>query len=346
MKTALITGITGQDGAYLARLLLDKGYRVVGAHRRSSNLDLSRLDTLGVRQEQLELVPLELLEQGNVMRLIDTLMPDEIYNLAAQTFVGASFEQPLYTMEVNALGPLRLLEAIRNTNIKIKFYQASTSEMYGLVQETPQNELTPFYPRSPYGIAKLAAHWSTVNYREAYGLFACCGILFNHESPLRGPEFVTQKIARGLARIKAGKQELLLLGNLDAKRDWGFAGDYVEAMHAMLQRNEPKDYVIATGTMCSVVAFCDLVADALGMRLDWIGRDQEKRALWKGRTIIRTSPRFYRPAEVECLCGDATLARTDLGWIPHIGLPLLAQMMVLAAQDIPSPKMVRYGAVS
>ena len=291
MKTALITGITGQDGAYLARLLMEKGYRVVGGMRRTSRMDLWRLRYLGVPEHQIELVPLELLEQSNIIDTIREVKPDEIYNLAAQTFVGASFEHPIYTADVNALGPLRLLEAIRVVNKGIKLYQASTSEMFGRVQETPQSERTPFYPRSPYGIAKLAAHWSIVNYREAYGLFACSGILFNHESPLRGPEFVTQKIALGLAAIKAGSNRVLELGNLEAQRDWGFAGDYVEAMWRMLQQDEPKDYVVATGTIASVRTFAALVADELGLELAWDGDI----AAHKGNTIIRINPQSLSP---------------------------------------------------
>jgi GDPmannose 4,6-dehydratase len=332
MKTALITGITGQDGAYLARLLLDKGYRVVGAARRSSRLDLWRLRYLGVKEEDLEIETLELLEQGNVIRLIERVNPDEIYNLAAQTFVGASFEQPTYTMDVNGLGPVRLLEAIRQVDKRIKFYQASTSEMFGKVFETPQSEKTPFYPRSPYGIGKLASHWATVNYRESYGMHACSGILFNHESPLRGPEFVTQKIAQGLARIKEGRLEHLELGNLDAKRDWGFARDYVEAMHLMLQQDRARDYVIATGVMCTVRSFAGLVADELGMQLEWVGSGLNERATWNGKTVILVSEKLYRPAEVDRLCGDASAAREDLGWQYTMTVAQLAAMMANAAR--------------
>ncbi len=331
MKKALITGITGQDGAYLTRLLLDKGYGVIGGFRRSSRLDLWRFRALGIDEHEIELEPLELLEASNVRRLIEKAEPEEIYNLAAQSFVGTTFEQPLYTMEANALGPLRLLEAIRDVNPLIKFYQASTSEMYGKVRYSPQNEFTDFRPRSPYGIAKLAAHWSTVNYREAYGIFACCGILFNHESPLRGPEFVTQKIAQGLGRIRNGEQECLFLGNLEARRDWGFAGDYVEGMWAMLQQDTPSDYVLATGHTCSVKDFCDLIADAMDMELDWKGEDQDTRAEWQGETIIRVSKALYRPTDIELLRGDAGQAHAAFGWVPTVPLSTLAEMMAQSA---------------
>src|SRR5512143_17324 len=270
-RTALVTGITGQDGAYLSRLLLDKGYRVFGAYRRGASLNLWRLNELGISEADISFIPFELLEYANLRRAIAEVEPDEIYNLGAQSFVGISFEQPLFTTDVNALGVTRMLEAIREVNPAIKFYQASTSEMFGKVQAVPQNEKTPFYPRSPYAVAKLFAHWMTVNYRESHDLFACSGILFNHESPLRGIEFVTRKITCGLARIHEGLQDVVELGNLDAKRDWGFAGDYVEGMWHMLQQPEPDDYVLATGTTTNVRSFCDLAAAAAGFDLTWEG---------------------------------------------------------------------------
>jgi GDPmannose 4,6-dehydratase len=331
-RTALVTGITGQDGAYLSRLLLEKGYQVLGAFRRGASLDLWRLNELGITEKDIEFVPFELLEYANVRRTIEKASPDEIYNLGAQSFVGVSFEQPLFTMEVNALGVARLLEASKEVNPAAKFYQASTSEMFGKAQVIPQNEFTPFYPRSPYAIAKLSAHWTTVNYRESYGLFACSGILFNHESPLRGIEFVTRKITSGLARIREGQQEVIELGNLDAKRDWGFAGDYVEGMWLMLQQSEPDDFVLATGKTSSVREFCELAAAALGFKLAWkgagvhtVGLDQQT-----GKTIIRTSPKHYRPAEVDLLRGDASKARDKLGWSAKTALPQLVDMMAEA----------------
>ena len=329
-RTALVTGITGQDGAYLSRLLLDKGYRVVGAFRRGASLNLWRLNELGVTEADIEFIAFELLEYANLRRAIDETAPDEIYNLGAQSFVGISFEQPLFTTDVNALGVTRMLEAIREVNPAIKFYQASTSEMFGKVQGVPQSERTPFYPRSPYGIAKLYAHWMTVNYRESYGLFGCSGILFNHESPLRGIEFVTRKITSGLARVREGQQDVVELGNLDAKRDWGFAGDYVEGMWLMLQQSEPDDYVLATGTTTSVRSFCELAAGALDYELAWEGEGVNMTGIDRrsGKTIIRVNPKFYRPAEVDLLIGDATKARDKLGWSAKTALPELVQMMV------------------
>jgi GDPmannose 4,6-dehydratase len=331
-QTALITGITGQDGAYLSRLLLDKGYRVCGAFRRGASLNLWRLSELGVREADIEFVPFELLEYANLRRVIQEVAPDEIYNLGAQSFVGISFEQPLFTTEVNALGVTRILEAIREVNPAIRFYQASTSEMFGKVRAVPQDELTPFYPRSPYAVAKLYAHWITVNYREAYDLFACSGILFNHESPLRGIEFVTRKITAGLARIREGQQELVELGSLEAKRDWGFAGDYVEAMWMMLQQSEPNDYVIATGETTSVRKFCELATAAVGYNLAWEGEGPSTVGIDRssGKTIIRVNPKFYRPAEVDLLIGDATKAHGTLGWSARTSLPQLVEMMVEA----------------
>jgi GDPmannose 4,6-dehydratase len=313
-KTALITGVTGQDGAYLARLLLDKGYQVVGGERRTSSANRHRLEELGLA-DQLNFVPLDLADQGNLIRILKDVRPNEVYNLAAQSFVGVSFEQPLMTADVTGLGAARLLEAIRIVDPAIRFYQASTSEMFGLVQETPQRESTPFYPRSPYGVAKLFGHWMTVNYREAYGLHASSGILFNHESPLRGPEFVTRKITRAVARIKAGLQSELLLGNLDARRDWGYAPEYVEGMYLMVQQEVPDDYVLATGATYSVQEFVAEAFQVVG--LDW-------------REFVRTDPTFERPAEVELLCGDASRARERLGWEPRTSFAELVRIMVEA----------------
>jgi GDPmannose 4,6-dehydratase len=329
-RTALITGITGQDGAYLSRLLLDKGYRVFGAFRRGASVNLWRLHELGVREADIELVPFELLEYVNLRRTIENTAPDEIYNLGAQSFVGVSFEQPLFTGEVNGLGVTRLLEAIRETNRNLKFYQASTSEMFGKLTTFPQNERTPFCPCSPYAIAKLYAHWMTVNYRECYDLFGCSGILFNHESPLRGIEFVTRKITAGLARIREGQQEFVELGNLDAKRDWGFAGDYVEGMWLMLQQDQPDDYVLATGETTSVRNFCELAAGALDFQLVWEGDGSNVTGVDRrsGKVIIRVNPKYYRPAEVDVLVGDASKAREKLGWSSKTPLPRLVEMMV------------------
>ena len=329
-RTALVTGITGQDGAYLSRLLLDKGYRVVGAFRRGASLSLWRLNELGVTDADIEFVPFELLEYANLRRAIEDAKPDEIYNLGAQSFVGISFEQPLFTTDVNALGVTRILEAVREVNPDIKFYQASTSEMFGKVQAVPQTERTPFYPRSPYAIAKLYAHWMTVNYRESYGLFGSNGILFNHESPLRGIEFVTRKITAGLARIREGLQGAVELGNLEAKRDWGFAGDYVEGMWLMLQQEKPDDYVLATGETTSVRKFCELAAAALEFDLAWEGEAEATKGIDRrsGKTIIRVNPKFYRPAEVELLIGDPAKARARLGWSAKTPLSRLVEMMV------------------
>lgn len=329
-KTALVTGITGQDGAYLSKLLLEKGYKVYGAFRRSASQNVWRLEELGIA-DQVELVPLDLVEFSNVLRCVEKTRPDEIYNLAAQSFVGTSFEQPLYTSDVDALGVTRLLECIRVVNPKIRFYQASTSEMFGKVTETPQRETTRFHPRSPYGVAKLYAHHICVNYREAFGVHACSGILFNHESPLRGIEFVTRKITASLALIKAGKQEVLELGNLDAKRDWGFAGDYVAGMYAMLQATEADDYVLATGRTTTVQSFVDAAAKAIGMDLKWEGTGEAACAKdSRGRTIVRVNPHFYRPAEVDLLLGDATKAKEKLGWVPKVAVEELVKMMVEA----------------
>jgi GDPmannose 4,6-dehydratase len=327
MKTALITGITGQDGAYLAKLLLTKGYHVIGGYRRSASQTLWRLEYLGITDD-IEFRPYEATEYESVRRLVKHAAPDEIYNLAAQTFVQESFNSPIYTGEVNALGVIRLLEAIREVAPKAKFYQASTSEMYGKVQHVPQSEVTPFYPRSPYGVAKLYAHWATINYRESYGTHACCGILFNHESPIRGAEFVTRKITQGLAKFRAGDGQVVRLGNINAKRDWGYAEDYVDAMWRMLQANVPEDYVIATGRTTTVRSFCNLAAEALGIFLEWYGDGTDEVAKDKlGRTVIEISSEFYRPAEVDILVGDPRKALENLGWEAKTTLSELASGM-------------------
>lgn len=327
-KTALVTGINGQDGAYLAHLLLSKGYRVAGGMRRSSTPNFQRLEELGIAKD-VRFVDLDLFELTNIMRCIETEKPDEIYNLAAQSFVALSFEQPLYTAEIDALGTLRILEAIRYINPKIRFYQASTSEMFGKVQATPQDEATPFHPRSPYGVAKLFGHWSTVNYRESYGLHASSGILFNHESPLRGREFVTRKITLGMAMIKHGKAEVLELGNLDARRDWGFAGDYVDGMWRMVQQEQPGDYVLATGGNHSVRSFVERVAKWFDFEIAWSGTDEQEIGIDQrtGKTIIRVNPQFYRPAEVDVLTGSSRLAEERLGWRRKVGFDQLVDMM-------------------
>jgi GDPmannose 4,6-dehydratase len=333
-KTALITGITGQDGAYLARLLLDKGYRVVGGLRRSSSGGLARLHALNIA-DHVEQVDFDLAEMTNILRVLDRVKPDEIYNLAAQSFVGLSFEQPIYTAEIDGIGPLRILEAVRQAAPTARFYQASTSEMYGKAQAIPQDERTPFYPRSPYGFAKLLAHWATVNYREAYGIAASSGILFNHESPLRGREFVTRKITWSLAAIRRGELEALELGNLDAQRDWGFAGDYVVGMWLMLQQAQADDFVLATGETHSVRAFVEIAAEGLGFDIEWTGAGVEERGMDRrsGKTIIRVNPAFYRPTEVDLLVGDPRKAQDMMGWRRQIGFAELVTMMVEADRD-------------
>lgn len=312
MKRALITGITGQDGAYLAKLLLEKGYEVFGGYRRSSTLNVWRLDELGIT-EAVRLVPMDLLDLGCLIRLLEAVQPDEVYNLAAQSFVAVSFDEPVSTGQVTGVGPVNVLEAIRIVNRKIRFYQASSSEMFGKVQAIPQREDTPFYPRSPYAAAKLYAHWMTINYRESYDIFGCSGILFNHESPLRGTEFVTRKITDAVARIRHGKQSVLHLGNLDAKRDWGFAGEYVDAMWRMLQQERPDDYVIATGQTHSVREFVEAAFTEVG--LDW-------------ERYVEVDPRFLRPAEVDLLIGSPEKARAKLDWQPTISFRELVGMMV------------------
>lgn len=330
-KKALITGITGQDGAYLAQQLLEKGYEVYGAKRRNASSVAGRLDALGIARD-IRSVDFELLEYSNIVRTIQSIKPDEVYNLAAQSFVAASFEQPLYTSDVDALGAARVLEAIRSVSPETKFYQASTSEMFGKVVETPQRETTPFYPRSPYGVAKLYAHWMTVNNREAHGLFACSGILFNHESPLRGHEFVTRKITRHLAEIALGKRDVLELGNMNAQRDWGFAGDYVDGMWRMLQHTTADDYVLATGETHTVRSFVEKAAAIAGFELEWQGADANETATDRktGKVIVRVNPAFFRPAEVDLLIGDASKAKDVLGWVPQTSFTQLVEMMAEA----------------
>ena len=334
-KVALVTGVTGQDGAYLAELLLSKGYTVHGIKRRSSLFNTDRIDHLyedpHVSNRRFILHFGDLTDSTSLIRIVQQVQPDEIYNLAAQSHVAVSFEEPEYTANSDALGTLRLLEAIRIHGLekKTRFYQASTSEMYGLVQETPQKETTPFYPRSPYAAAKLYAYWITVNYRESYGMFACNGILFNHESPIRGETFVTRKITRALARIKLGLQDCLYLGNMDARRDWGHARDYVEAMWMMLQHSEPQDFVIATGEQYTVRHFVEAAAKELGMAITWKGSGLDEVGMdAAGRTIVAVDPRYFRPAEVETLLGDSTKARTLLGWRPRVSFNDLVCEMV------------------
>ena len=331
MKTAIITGITGQDGAYLAQLLLDKGYYVVGTYRRLSSVNFWRINWLGINNhENLNLVEYDLTDLSASIRLLEKFEPDEIYNLAAQSFVGVSFDQPITTMEITGKGPVNLLEAIRVVNKEIRFYQASTSEMFGLVQEIPQKETTPFYPRSPYGVAKLYAHWMTINYRESYDIFGSSGILFNHESPLRGTEFVTRKITDAAAKISLGLQSKLVLGNLDAKRDWGYARDYVDGMWRMLQAEEPDTYVLATGRTETVRDFVELSFKAVGIELDWQGQGEAEVGVDQqgGTVLVEISEKFYRPAEVDILVGDASKAKNKLNWEPLTSLEELCQMMV------------------
>ncbi|MCJ7602514.1 MAG: GDP-mannose 4,6-dehydratase [Desulfobulbaceae bacterium] len=333
MKKALITGITGQDGAYLAELLLDKGYEVYGAFRRSSSANFWRLEELGIRDhKQLQLVEFDLTDQGGSIRLVDEIRPHEIYNLAAQSFVSVSFKQPVATGKITGLGALNLLEAIRMVDCSIRFYQASTSEMFGKVREIPQNEDTPFYPRSPYGVAKVYAHWMTINYREAYDIFGASGILFNHESPFRGLEFVTRKITDGAAKIKLGKLDYLELGNLDAKRDWGYAREYVDGMYQMLQADKPDTYVLASGRTENVRDFVKMAFKAVDIDLEFTGKGLEETGIDKasGRILVRVNQQFYRPAEVDALIGDASKAKRELGWQAKTSLEQLCAMMVEA----------------
>jgi len=326
-----VTGVTGQDGAYLAKLLLAKGYKVFGAIRRTSMAHIARLEELGIAAD-VELVDFDLLELSNILRVVERTRPDEIYNLAAQSFVGISFEQAIYTGECDAIGVVRLLEAIRACNPAIRFYQASTSEMFGKVAEVPQSETTPFHPRSPYGVAKLYGHWITVNYRESYGIHATSGILFNHESPLRGQEFVTRKISLSLAKIKHGQLDVLALGNLAAERDWGYAGDFVEGMWRMLQQPNADDYVLATGEAHSVRDFVMAAGRCLGFDLAFEGKGVDERGIDRksGRTVVKVEPKFYRPAEVDQLCGNSAKAQDALGWQRRTTFPQLVETMVEA----------------
>lgn len=335
MKQALITGITGQDGSYLAEFLLEKGYHVHGVVRRSSTFNRGRIEHLREGRSgagQLSLHYADLTDSSSLNKLVVQIRPDEVYNLAAQSHVGISFQMPEYTSEVVGIGAMRLLDALHATGLtdRVRFYQASTSELYGHALETPQTESTPFYPRSPYGCAKLYAHWITINYREAYGMFACCGILFNHESPRRGENFVTRKITLSLAQMLAGKLDVLTLGNLDAKRDWGFAGDYVEGMWQMLQQDRPDDYILATGEQHSVREFVETAFGHCGIELEWEGAGTEEvgRDKTSGRVQVRIDPKFYRPAEVHSLIGDAGKAKTQLGWKPKTPFEKLVQDMV------------------
>lgn len=349
-KVALITGITGQDGAYLAEFLLGKGYEVHGIKRRTSLFNTDRIDHLfkdpHEKNVKLFLHHGDMTDSSSLVRIIQKVQPDEVYNLAAQSHVQVSFEEPEYTANSDGLGALRILEAIRILGLekKTKFYQASTSELYGLVQETPQKETTPFYPRSPYAVAKLYAYWITVNYREAYGLYACNGILFNHESPLRGETFVTRKITRGLARIKLGLDQCLYLGNMDAKRDWGHAKDYVEMQWLMLQQDTPEDFVIATGQQFTVREFVKRSAEILEMKLKWEGEGLEEKAYdEKGNLVVCVDPKYFRPAEVETLLGDATKAREKLGWTPKITFESLVKEMALADLELTRREVTLHG---
>lgn len=341
MKKALITGITGQDGSYLAELLLQKGYEVHGIKRRASSFNTGRIDHLYQDPHdpnlRFRLHYGDLTDANSLIRVIQFVQPQEVYNLGAQSHVAVSFESPEYTANVDALGTLRILDAIRTLGMTrdVRFYQASTSELYGNVRETPQNETTPFHPRSPYGVAKLYAYWITVNYREAYDMYACNGILFNHESPVRGETFVTRKITRGLARIKMGLQECLFLGNLDAKRDWGHARDYVEMQWLMLQQDKPQDYVIATGQQFSVRDFVNYAADEMQMRLTWRGHGAEEKAYDReGRCVVAIDPHYFRPAEVDTLLGDASKARSQLGWQPKVTFREIVAEMAAADLEV------------
>ncbi len=331
MKKALITGIRGQDGAYLASFLLDKGYEVYGADRRSADASFGRLKYLGI-EDRVKIIYMDLLEYTNVIDVIKKLQPDEIYNLAAQSFVKASFEQPFVTSTVNALGVLTVLDAIKHFSPDTRFYQASTSEMFGKVQAVPQNEDTPFYPRSPYAVAKLFSHWMTINYRESYNLFSCSGILFNHESPARGLEFVTRKITNGATRISKGLTEKISLGNLDAKRDWGYAKEYVEAMWLMLQQETPDDYVIATGKTHTVREFVELAFKAVDIEIKWEGTGVDTKGIdsKSNKIVVEISPDFYRPTEVDLLLGDPSKAKKQLGWTAKTTLGELIEIMIKA----------------
>ena len=333
MKKAIVTGITGQDGAYLAELLLEKDYEVYGTYRRTSSVNFWRIEELGIENHKnLHLIEYDLTDQANSIRMVMEVKPDEIYNLAAQSFVGVSFDQPLATAHITGLGCVHLLEAIRIVNPKIRFYQASTSEMFGDVQEIPQTEKTPFWPRSPYGAAKMYAHWMVVNYRESYDMFASSGILFNHESPLRGREFVTRKITDSVAKIKLGKLDCIELGNMDAKRDWGFAKDYIEGMYLMLQADKADTYVLATNRTETVRDFVTMAFKAIDVELEWKGSAESETATDKatGSVVVRVNPKFYRPAEVDLLIGNPEKAKKELGWEPKCTLEELCDMMVKA----------------
>lgn len=329
MKLAVVTGIGGQDAPFLIKLLIEKGYRVIGTDRRRSSSIDNRFHYLGI-EGKFECVSLDLLEESNINYFFRKYQPDEFYNLAAQSFVKASFDQPLLTADVDALGVLRLLEAIRIFSPKTRFYQASTSELFGLVQQIPQSEVTPFYPRSPYGVAKQFAHWIVINYRESYGLFACSGILFNHESELRGIQFVTRKITNAVAQVKLGRGKVLELGNLDAKRDWGYAKDYVLGMYLMLQQEKPEDYVLATGITTSIRKFVELAFEVIGINISWKGSEVDEVGynVETGEILVRVNPEYYRPAEVDLLIGDASKAEKILGWKPRITLKEMIQIMI------------------
>lgn len=333
MKKAIVTGITGQDGAYLAEFLLEKGYEVYGTYRRTSSVNFWRIEELGIENhENLHLIEYDLTDQANSVHMVMKIQPDEIYNLAAQSFVGVSFDQPLATAHITGLGCVHLLEAIRIVNPKIRFYQASTSEMFGDVQEIPQKETTPFWPRSPYGAAKMYAHWMVVNYRESYDMFASSGILFNHESPLRGREFVTRKITDSVAKIKLGKLDCIELGNMDAKRDWGFAKDYIEGMYLMLQADRSDTYVLATNRTETVRDFVTMAFKAIDVELEWESSKENETATDKasGKVVVKVNPKFYRPAEVDLLIGNPEKAKKELGWEPKCTLEELCDMMVKA----------------
>ena|SRR5713226_2489712 len=329
MKKALITGITGQDGAYLSKLLIEKGYEVYGAYRRTSEVNFNRLRLVGV-EDKIKFVPLELLEFTNIYTTVEKIQPEEIYNLGAQSSVPTSFEEPIFTAEVTGIGILRILEAVRAINPKIKVYQASSSEMFGKAEATPQNEQTRFHPRSPYAVSKIFAHWAAVNYRESYGLFVCSGILFNHESPLRGSEFVTRKITQSVARFKLGLQSEIRLGNLNSSRDWGYSPEYVEAMWLMLQQPEPDDYVIATGETHSVRDFAQAAFEKIGVDLEWSGQGVDEWGINKanGATVVKVDPQFFRPADADYLVGDYSKAKKKLGWSPKTSFKELVGIMV------------------
>ena len=331
MKKAIITGITGQDGAYLAQLLLEKGYKVFGAYRRTSSQNFWRMDYLGIRNHpNLMLVEHDLIDAASTIRMVSEIKPDEIYNLAAQSFVHVSFDQPLATSMITGIGVTHMLEAIRIVNKNIKFYQASTSELYGKVQEVPQKETTPFYPRSPYGVSKLYAHWMVTNYRESYDMFACSGILFNHESPLRGIEFVTRKISDAVARISEGIQDVIDLGNLDASRDWGYAPEFVEGMYKMLQHNNPDTFVLATNKAYTVRQFVEYAFNVVGIDVKWEGSGVSERGINKktGKTIVKINKDFFRLSEVDALIGDYSKAEKELAWVPQVELKKICQIMV------------------